>query len=267
MKERDFAAAGETLRKILLADPNDVETLFRLANVQAAAGDLGEATSLLDSIPMDHPEAGLPAIGQAADWCMQSKRYVEAEARYRTLIERLPQAIIPRRKLAHLYNRQGRRHEAAEQIRSLCRLGDVRQDELHALMSLSDALFDEPADHDAASDASRPLLLPNGPSAYARIAFTERKYTQAVELLQDLVTQKQVPPSVNALYGRALADAQYESRLLDWIEQADEPTKQFAEYWAAVGTYLVGQLRFREAIRVRRLELVPGRLRPTEFFR
>jgi tetratricopeptide (TPR) repeat protein len=248
-KKGDFTGANEALRRVLLENPDDVETLFRLANVQAAMGRLAEAITLLDSIPAEHPEAGLPAMGQAADWCMESEQYGEAEKRYLKLIERVPDAVMPRRKLAHLYNRQGRRHEAADQILYLCRLGDVRQDELHSLMSLSDAVFDDEDEQATANDDLRPLMLPIGAAAHARIAFTKRKYADAVSLLRTQISKSEVPPTLNAFYGRALAEAQHESELVAWLMRADGSTKQCAEYWAAVGVYLVGQLRFKEAVR------------------
>ena len=160
----------------------------------------------------------------------------------------MPSAAIARRQLAQLLNRQGRRHEAAEQIRELCRLGDVREDELHALLSLTDAIFDDPANSEGASLAHQPMY-PIGPAAYARAAYAERKYLEAAKLMQGLVSQQTVPPAINAFYGRVLAESQDEANFRRWLATADESTKQYAEYWAGLGIYLVENQRFDEAVR------------------
>ncbi len=144
MQSGQAAQAAAALQRVLLADPNDVEVLFRLASVQAAMGKLDDAVSLLQSIPENHPEAGLAALGQSADWYLQLERYDEAEQRYQKILQRIPQAAEAHRQLAYLYNRQGRTHEAAVHIRELCKLGNVRQDELQALILVSHAVYDDP---------------------------------------------------------------------------------------------------------------------------
>ena len=51
------------LRTLLVRDPEDVEVIFRLAG-SSECGLLEEAVDLLDSIPEDHPEAGLAALAE-----------------------------------------------------------------------------------------------------------------------------------------------------------------------------------------------------------
>ena len=238
--------AAQVLRGVLLVDPMDVEALFRLGNVQAAMGDLSGAVELLDSIPPDHPEAGLPALGQSADWCFQLARYDDAERRYLKVVERVPNLGVARRQLAYLYNRQGRRHEAAEQIQVLCKLGDVRQDELHALMVLGNAVYQDPNTQPAAGD--RPYW-PIGPAAEARKLYTDYKFAEAAELLHGSIVEGKVPPSVLAFYGRLAAESQDDQRFLWWLGRTNEATREFSEYWAALGTYLVNHRKFDEAVR------------------
>lgn len=237
--------AAEVLRKLMLIDPSDVEVLFHLANLEASTGDLAGAIELLDSIPNDHPEAGLPALGQSADWSFQLQRYDEAEKRYAKVIERVPTAGVALRQLAYLLNRQGRRHEAAVHIRALCRLGDVRQDELHSLMVLGNAVYQDPATQPAGGD--RPYW-PIGPMAEARKLFTDYKFGEAAELLSGPVATGKALPSMMAFYGRLVAESQDEEAFLDWLAKTDESTRQFSEYWAGLGTYLVNERRFEEAI-------------------
>ena len=126
-----FAEAASQLKPLLVLQRGDVEVLFMLANLKAAEGDFASAVELLDSIPSDHPEAGLAALGQSAQWCMELERYDQAERRYQQVLQRVPDAAPARRQLAYLLNCQGRRHEAAVHLHRLCKLGNVRQDELH----------------------------------------------------------------------------------------------------------------------------------------
>jgi len=241
-----YAEAADGLQRVMLADPSDVEVIFLFANAQARLGHLGDAISLLESIPPDHPQAGLPAIGQAADWCFQAERYFDAEQKYLRILQTVPEAAIARRQLAYLYNRQGRRHEAAMQIQQLCRMGDVREHELHALLSLCDAIFDDPR---SPPPVGRPPYFLIGPEGEARRRFTNRQYIEAASLLASPVAENQSAASVSALYGRCLAESQQEERFLVWLDACDSQVSEFSEYWAAWGTYLVDQHRFEEAVR------------------
>ncbi len=238
--------AAKKLRKLLVNDPSDAEVLFRLANVEAQLGRLHEAVGLLESIAPDHPQAGIAALGQTADWYMQLGKYEEAEKKYLELVKRLPDEALPRRQLAMVLNRQGRRHEAAVHVQKLCRLGDVKQEELHSLLSLSDAVYfpTNSPDDDQANES------PLGPMGLARFLFTERKYAEAAELLRPLITASVgIHPTWSALYGRSLAESQNDVDFLTWLARADDQTKDCAEYWAGLGTYLLDQRRTQEAIR------------------
>ena len=245
LEQREFDAAAAKLKPLLVLDPGDVEVVFWLASVSAARGDLAAAVELLDSIPAQHPEAGIPALGQSADWCLQLERYGEAEQRYRKVLELFPEAPEAHRKLAILFNRQGRRHEAAAHIRQLCNQGNVRQDELHGLIHLSDAMYDDPADVRPSTAADR--YVPIGPAAAARKLFQEEKYREALMRLHDSVAAGQQPPSIVAFYGRIAAEAQDDVRFRWWLARTDQRTQEFAEYWAAVGAFLALQNRPQQA--------------------
>ncbi len=242
----DIAQATAVLRQLLIVNPRDVEVLFRLANLSAAEGNRSEAIELLEAIPEDHPDAGLPALGQAADWCMEVERYGDAEQKYLRVLSLLPDEALPHRKLAYLLNRQGRRQEAAEHVRELCKLGDVRQDELHSLIMLNDAMYDDP--ELPPSDPSHPYW-PIGASGKARRLYNQLQYDEALEELDREVTKGPVPPSVMALYGRVAIEAQNDERFFWWLSQIDSSVPRFSDYWAAVGTYLLAECRFEEAAR------------------
>lgn len=243
----ELAKAADKLRGLLITNPTDVEVLFTLATLEAARGDLVAGIELLDGIPPDHPEAGLPAIGQAADWCMEMGRYNDAETRYREVLNQAPNALIARRQLAFLLNRQGRRHEAAEQVRELCRSGNVRQDELHSLVMLSHAMWDDPNAENR--NASAAVYRPIGSGGTARKLFTDGKFAEAADQLEDQLAGGAMPPAILALYGRCVVEAQDDQRFLRWLSMVNSQTRQMADYWAALGTYLISQRRFDEATR------------------
>lgn len=258
--EGDWQAAEAKLKALLVRDPNDAEVIFRLATVVAQRGDLAEAIVLLDSIPADHPDAGLPALGQSADWCFELERYREAERRYERILTLVPGAAEAHRKLAYLYNRQGRRHEAAAHIYQLCRQGDVRQDELHALVQLSDAMYTPP--NQALRDREERPYWPIGPEAEARRMFMQQEYQQAVDVLRPSVVGGQQPPSVLALFGRAAAEAQDDQALKWWLSQVDRETEAFSDYWAALGLLLGQRNQLEEAGRALMEAIVRD---PTDF--
>lgn len=247
-EQHDHAAAASELRKLLLVDPGDVEVLFRLASVEASSGNLADAVDLLNKIPADHPEAGLAALGQAADWCFQLTRYDDAEQRYRKVLAHAPHAVPALRQLAYLLNRQGRHHEAADFVRQLCIIGDVRQDELHSLIVLSDAMYDAPGGAQQPT-AGKHLYRPIGPSGEARKRFNEGEFQQAISLLHQTLADGTAPPAVVALYGRAAAEAQDDAKFAWWLASTNERIAEHADYWAAVGAVALSERKFEQATR------------------
>ncbi len=194
-EQRKFVEAVAILKRRLVADPDDVEVIFTLASTEAAQGNLAAAVELLDGIPSDHPEAGIPAMGQSADWCLELGRYEEAERRYREVLRKVPDAFPARRQLAFLLNRQGRRHEAAAEVRELCRIGNVRQDELHSLIMLSHAMYDDPKSVGSVNQGV--VYAPIGPGGIARKLFTDGKFAEAADTLESWVGEGTAlpPPS------------------------------------------------------------------------
>ena len=127
-------------------------------------------------------------------------------------------------------------------------MGNVRQDELHALMALSNAMYDEPSEDQVAStDAGK--YWPIGNSGLARKRFEEEKYGEVVTLLQPEVADSTAPPAILALYGRAAAEAQDDQHFQWWLSIAGPETQQFSEYWAAIGAHLLAQGDFPGSVR------------------
>lgn len=242
--------AQTLLQQALVANPSHAAALFTMATLQAQAGKLEDAISLLDRIPADHPEAGLPALGQSADWCFEIGRFPEAQRRYEQLLEVAPHAVRARRQLANLLNRQGRRHEAVPHLRMLCRLGNIRQDELHALMIVSAALYNAPEDSDGADQSTNNQLYePIGPGGRARVLYSQSEFESALSVLRPLVEQHDAPASMVAFYGRMAIEGQDDLAFQWWLDRIDESVDDHAEYWAAIGTYELDNRRFESATR------------------
>jgi tetratricopeptide (TPR) repeat protein len=206
----DYDHAIATIKQLLLVDPRDCEAIFIVATMVADSGNLSDAITWLDSIPQDHPEAGLAALGQSADWCVQVRRYDEAERRYNEVLKVAPDAYPARRQLAFLLNCQGRREEAAEQIRELCKLGNARQDELHSLVVLSHAMYDAPDSiaREQQADTTGVSYQPIGQGGIARKLFSDGKFAEAAESIEDLIASGEAPDALVALFGRIVTEAQ-----------------------------------------------------------
>ncbi|NND99759.1 MAG: tetratricopeptide repeat protein [Pirellulaceae bacterium] len=242
-----FSEAGDIYQSVLLSAPDDVEALFRLANVYAAIGNLEQAIEIIEEIPEDHPQAGLPALGQSADWYARLGNYDQSQKNFEKVLRLAPQAYVARRQLAFQLNRQGRRHEAAEHLRQLCRQGNILQDELHALISLSDPMFDDPSEPQPEGGGRR--YTPIGAMGQARMLFGEHQYQQAADKVRSLVESGDAPPAVVAFYGRAVAEAQDDDQFRWWLSKTNDATKQFAEYWSAIGAFLMIDGKTKPAIR------------------
>ncbi|TWU57859.1 FG-GAP-like repeat-containing protein [Rubripirellula reticaptiva] len=230
--QEHWESANESLMKLLAIYPTDSEALFLMAIVFHARGETSQAIELLDEIPVSKNGLAIQTIGRSAELCVELKRYDDAVNRYLKLIKLIPTSALAHRRLASLYNDLGRRHEAARHVRLLCKIGDVRQDELHSLMVLSDTNTE----------------IPFGPSGRARVLFTKQKFALAADAFGDDGVDTADPPAVRAFYGRCLAEMQDDERLLRWMEQLDTPTKSYAETWSAIGTWMVNHQRFEEAV-------------------
>lgn len=250
----DMKSAAEVLNRLLIANPDDAEALFYLANIRAAQGQRQTAINLLSEIPPEMPEAGLAALGVSAQWCFELEQYDEAEKRYRTILQLAPEADMARRPLAYLLNRQGRRHEAVRLIRELCESGNVTLDELHALIVEADAIYDPPTEEptenptEKATGGSRPYW-PIGPMGQARYEFTQGNYAESAALIESLLHRNDCPASVIAFYGLAVAEAQDAFRFNGWLTKVTPKVKTFPEYWAAIGIHWMGEGEVEKALR------------------
>ncbi len=242
----DRDAEIRRLRSLLVQQPDDYERLFELAALNAEEGNLAEAISLLQSVPENHPSAGLPALGQIADWQLQREQFDAAERGFRRLTQLAPDATIAQRKLAYLLNRQGRRLEASVNIRNLCRLGDVRQDELQSLIIVGDAIKDSTS---ISINGRQMSYKPISNLGLARIQFNNQLYDEVLITLQPLIESDHPIPAAVALYGRAAVEHQNLEAMQRWIAIDAPGVDKHSDQWAARGTRLLAIGNFQQSIR------------------
>ncbi|MEM9586587.1 MAG: tetratricopeptide repeat protein, partial [Planctomycetota bacterium] len=228
-----LSAAKSTLRRLLIRQPDSAPALFLAANLEASQENWSAAVNLLAGIPVDHPEAGLAALGQSADWLTRDGKFDQAERKLEQLIQLAPGANLARRRLANLLNRQGKREAASKQVRALVRLGDVVESELHSLLSVADAFYDGTRKQQTGSEA------PIGPLGKSRVAFAESRLEEAIRIL-DQVEQPLTAPE-SAFLGRVLAETQQSDRLPAWLTGCPQGVENHGDFWTALGTWMSWQ--------------------------
>ena len=155
--------------------------------------------------------------------------------RYNVLLNKVPTFNVAHRRLAYLLNRQGRRQEASEHVRFLCRAGDVTQSELHTLIDECEAIYDEDRD----SDSSVSRFAPIGPQAEARVLFSQKKFKSALDRLRGPMNDGSLRRSGQAFFGRLATEVEDQAAIAIWVERIDEAQKRFGDHWVAQATLLL----------------------------
>lgn len=231
----DIDQAEKLVMEHLIQNPNDVDAIFLSAQLAAGRGRMKEAAEALEQIPADHPQAGLPALGQSADWYLQSASWEQAEKQFRKLLRLAPQVTMVHRRLAYLMNRQGRRQEASHHVLQLCLAGDVTQAELHTLINRCEAVYSQDADERGGQFA------PIGPTAKARILYSENRLVEALDLLFASARKAPLPDHGHAFFGRIANEVGDTEAVSHWISAMKPGQNQFADHWVAVGIWLSKQ--------------------------
>lgn len=248
----DFEQADAVIRSMLLSDPDNPPILFVAARSAHDQGQLDEALEYLASIPPEHPDAGLPAMGQAADWLLEAGRLAEAEAALEAMLRQFGDVALVHRKLADLYNSQGRRVAAARHVEALIRLGDVTEKELLSLTTLSVPYHETPS-HDIPSDGVRSedgTPVQAGDPDPAR-SIDMRDLANAKEML----VRSELAPAANSIkrlriqFPKSTAVAATEGKIYETMQRDDELRRWHSslpvgiegepEYWFAMGSWML----------------------------
>ncbi|WP_372894531.1 tetratricopeptide repeat protein [Stieleria sp.] len=137
LRTGDIDAAYQHARTAMSQTPEDPQVIFLMARVLGLRHRFPEAVRMLDRLMASHPETRLPALGQTSEWLVLHGDYAGAESRLRSLLDEVPHAAMAHRALANVLLGLGRRLEAADHLRTLCRQGDIQESELLSLLQVS----------------------------------------------------------------------------------------------------------------------------------
>ncbi len=174
---------------------------------------------------------------KAGDWGL-------AEQIGRQMVERFPDAPDGYRLLAQLLCSQGRRQEAATYVQTLLKMGVADAREVLSLIDVS-APFRIVA-FDQWIDPSRRGLFALGQARQTYVA--DKEIDEALTILATLRGEFPGHTSVEAFYGRVLAEANRNAAFERWLEDVPEGIESQSDYWVAVGTWLQGIDQDRQSI-------------------
>ena len=241
MEAGEFASAEAKLRPLLASDPENPKLLFVIATCRKELDDLDGAIELLSMIPEMHPDAGLAAMGQRADWLVEARRLAEAEAAYLRLLSVHGDLAPAHRRLVTILNSQGRRVESAIHARRLVEIGDVTEKELLSLSTLNVPFHDE---ENTAGSQDREHKL-----AEAKRLFVQEKTSEALAAAESLRDQEPQATAVVAFLGRVYDKLQRDDRLAEWASSLPPNIEAEPEYWAAVGNWMLRSGEVERAVR------------------
>ncbi|MCS7465790.1 hypothetical protein NZK35_03755 [Stieleria sp. ICT_E10.1] len=220
LRSGDIDAAYQHVRVAMSQTPEDPQVIFLMARVLGLRHRFPEAVRMLDRLAVAHPETRLPALGQTSEWLVLHGDYADAESRLRRLVDEVPQVAMPHRALANLLLGLGRRLEAADHLRIICRQGDIHESELLTLLKVSIPL--------SGTHSIDPL---NG-RAKALDLIAQNQLHDARQVLLESSIQD---ADQNALLGRVLALVQDGRALDEWMARK-KMDRNDVHTWFALGT-------------------------------
>ena len=232
LESKDLDGAWDRVKGLLVEKPNSAPATFLAARILAQRRNLNGAIQMISKIDPKDPEAGLPAVGQLAEWLAQSGNLTEAESKAKQVLMEYPTAVPAMRLLVDIYHAQGRRWEAYRVLERLIRLGDFSTTDL---MNSVDPR--EPVDMPALRDASK-QTSPNTPYnrlADLRMLTGANRWSDAVDGLKQLVENNPTLVEPWIWLGEALVETDRWSEIPDWLSKRPTGHESHPEYWFVLG--------------------------------
>lgn len=211
-------------------------------------------TQLMDRADGTDQGQDPPVLQRLADYALALERYERAETYLLKLVERFPDALGPRQKLAEAYIRTERHSEAAEQIKILTRLQPTNA-QFHYLMGsleLEMGRVQEALEYFITSNQLAPAFLPvyyELLSLYVSMGDAER----ALATWNDLM-EKSPPQFATHYYRGIIASMQKDFeqatssfKLAEEVAKEKEPDKLSAAFYFQFGAYLERAGKFEES--------------------
>jgi tetratricopeptide (TPR) repeat protein len=252
----NVAVAELKLKPLLVAYPRDATVKFLVARCAAIRGESTLALELLEEIDDADMRLKQRALSLAVDTSLAANDFGAAERNLLQLAETPGQANRARRQLARLLTQRGRQFEAASLLRQLAHSGNIREQELFALITVSDLFVDE----------SQPKPSGSGELTESMLAFAKRLRSDgdlagALQYADRLAEAFPSSTAIAAFAIRLSAELLDETRFRERLSSLPTGIENEPEYWASLGKWLQSEGRHREAIRCL-LEAV--RLDPTD---
>ncbi|PAY17892.1 hypothetical protein CKO51_19590 [Rhodopirellula sp. SM50] len=219
LRSGDIDAAYQHARVAMSQTPEDPQVIFLMARVLGLRHRFPEAVRMLDRLAVAHPETRLPTLGQTSEWLVLHGDYAGAESRLRRILDDAPDAMMAHRALANLLLGLGRRLEAADHLRTLCRQGDIQESELLSLFHVSIPI--------AGTGVTEPL---NDLAASLDLIAAN----QLQEARRLLLESSLHDADHNALLGRVLVLLHDTKGLEEWIPNPN-PDRSDSHTWFAMG--------------------------------
>lgn len=244
LKDKNFVEAGDEIRRLLIADPQNREALVLSARVEAAQGSEIAAIKILDSIESPDPILKRDMLWLAVTWLTKSGDYSLAEDKLMQLLSIEKDAVQVHRELAVILNNQGRRIDAAPHLLALAKLGKIREKELFAMTTYSNPFIDTTRPKPRLNATLTPALL-----AQAKAFRMEGEIQKAVALTKRLQTAFPDSTSIAAFLGRLHTELQNENELMAWHANLPASIEREPEYWSSIGIWMQRHDHHREAVR------------------
>jgi tetratricopeptide (TPR) repeat protein len=244
------AEAEASLRRLLVGNPNDREVQTLVGDVLEMQKRYDEAATWALKMSAADPtsDASRAWLEKAYFWSLEAADWATSENAARLAVERFPDQPAGHRHLAWLLSSQGRRQEASRSIHRLLKLGAADSREILSLVDISGPFqvvsFDRYTDR--ITEPGKLGLFALGKARDSYIG--DNDPDEALRLLQTVRKRHPDEPSVEAFYGRVLAETNRNDAFIRWLSQAPDGVAGESEYWLAIGTWLQRTDRDRESI-------------------
>lgn len=224
------------VRQVMRVDPGHPQTVFMHALVLGARHRFDEAIKILDDLAAQAPATRLPVLGQTAEWMVRAGKFDEAEARYRSILDEVPDSSMVHRHLGRLQMQLGKRTDAALHFRYLAQLGELDQEELRALLALSTPL---------PQGAVSGRLEPMNQLARARKEMALTRLSEALEIIESEGALSEAEASLRARIHAAQNDF---DAVGQWAA-SHKPSVNDSDGCFAMGSLAASEQDHSEAIR------------------
>jgi len=228
--------AFQFVRQAMSLEPDNPQVVFLFAMVLADRHRYAEAIQLLQELSGREPKTRLPALGQTAEWMVESGRYDEAEQQFRSVLKEVPDALMVHHRLGQLLLQTGRRTEAALHFDYLAQFGELDHEELRALLIRSRAF---------PGDDGMTRFDPLNNLAMCRQEVADGKAEHVVNLID--AAGKENSDAEVELLNRLRAQQGDFDQFQEWIGKLDMKTAG-PDAWFARGCFALNRASFTEAV-------------------